>query len=205
MNGSSNEKPSSFFALVFRQKYIQRWGLMRNISPESLSEHAAECAVLTHALALIGNKIFGKSYDLGRAVMLALYHDVPEVFTGDMPTPIKYSSAQLRSQFEEIERQNVDSLISKLPPEFREDYRALILCDSPEDEALRRLVKAADKLCAYIKCVEEEKVGNREFTRARLGIEAKLCEEYASPELEYFTEHFLPAFGLTLDEQQSEQ
>ena len=200
MNGSTDGR-SAFFALVFRQKYIQRWGLMRNISPESLSEHAAECAVLTHALATIANKKFGKSYDVGRAVSLALFHDVPEVFTGDMPTPIKYASSKMRAQFEEIEKQSVEGLIDKLPAEFRDEYRALILGDGTEDEELKRLVKSADRLCAYIKCIEEEKVGNREFTRARLGIEKRLCDD-GSPELKYFIENFLPAFRLTLDEQQ---
>ena len=191
---------SSFFSLVFRQKYIQRWGLMRNALPESLAQHSSECAVITHALAVIGNKLFEKKYDVGRAVTLALYHDVPEVFTGDMPTPIKYANPVIRSEFGVIEEQSAKNLVEKLPEVLRDEYQSLFF-EEETDAELHKLVKAADKLCAYIKCVEEEKFHNSEFSRAREGIE-KALNESTLPELKYFTEHFLPAFNMTLDEQQ---
>lgn len=191
---------SSFFALVFRQKYIQRWGLMRNALPESLAQHSSECAVITHALAVIGNKLFGKSYDVGRAVTLALYHDVPEVFTGDMPTPIKYANPVIRSEFGVIEEQSAKSLVDKLPEEIRGEFVSLFF-EQESDAELHKLVKGADKLCAYIKCAEEEKFNNTEFSSARIGIEASLKENHL-PEIKYFMEHFLPAFTMTLDEQQ---
>ena len=191
---------SSFFALVFRQKYIQRWGLMRSVFPESLAQHSSECAVITHALAVIGNKLFGKSYDVGRAVTLALYHDVPEVFTGDMPTPIKYANPVVRSEFGVIEEQSARSLVDKLPRELKDEFVSLFVEDK-EDAELHKLVKGADKLCAYIKCVEEEKFHNTEFSSARIGIE-KTLKENSLPEIKYFMERFLPAFNMTLDEQQ---
>ena len=194
------KKLSSFYALVFRQKHIQRWGLMRNAFPETLAAHSSECAILTHALATIGNCVYGRDYDVGKAVTMALFHDVPEVFTGDMPTPVKYANAEIRSQFAKIEEQSTKNLIAKLPGELRSEYEGIF--DSIEnDEKHHALLKAADRLCAYIKCVEEERYGNTEFTGAKKGIEERLRES-AMPELEYFIEHFLPAFSLTLDEQQ---
>jgi len=195
-----DKKDSPFFALVFRQKYIQRWGLMRNALPESLAQHSSECALITHALAVIGNKLFGKNYDTGKAVTLALYHDVPEVFTGDMPTPIKYANPVIRSEFGIIEEQSAKNLLEKLPTELREEYKSLF-CEEEEDAELHKLVKGADRLCAYIKCVEEEKFHNTEFSQAKIGIEKKLSEAEL-PEIKYFMEHFLPAFTMTLDEQQ---
>ncbi len=195
-----DKKISPFFALVFRQKYIQRWGLMRNALPESLAQHSSECALITHALAVIGNKVFGKNYDTGRAVTLALYHDVPEVFTGDMPTPIKYASPAIRSEFGIIEEQSAKSLVEKLPPELADEFKTLF-CEDERDVELHKLVKGADRLCAYIKCVEEEKFHNTEFSSAKIGIEKRLLEAEL-PEIKYFMEHFLPAFTMTLDEQQ---
>ena len=191
---------SSFFALVFRQKYIQRWGLMRNALPESLAQHSSECAMITHALAVIGNKLFGRCYDTGKAVTLALYHDVPEVFTGDMPTPIKYANPVIRSEFGVIEEQSAKDILNKLPSELMEEYESLFY-EAEEDKELHRLVKCADKICAFVKCIEEEKFHNTEFSSARIGIEKKLREIDLS-EVKYFMEHFLPAFMLTLDEQQ---
>lgn len=195
------KKLSSFYALVFRQKYIQRWGLMRNAIPESLAVHSSECAILTHALATIGNKVYGKDYDVGKAVTMALFHDVPEVFTGDMPTPVKYANPEIRSQFASIEEQSTKALIEKLPEQLREEYTE-IFASVEGDEKHRALVKAADRLCAYIKCIDEKRFGNSEFSGAMAGIEARLWES-DMPELEYFKKYFLPAFSLTLDEQQS--
>lgn len=193
---------SSFYALVFRQKYIQRWGLMRNAFPESLAAHSSECAILAHALATIGNKVFGCDYDIGKVVIMALFHDVPEVFTGDMPTPVKYANPSIRSQFAAIEAESTKSLVSRLPESIRDEYAAIF--DAVEsDEKHHKILKAADRLCAYIKCEEEERFGNSEFTGARKGIEDRL-RETRLPELDYFMEHFLPAFRLTLDDQQAD-
>ena len=189
-------KRYSFFALVFRQKFIQRWGLMRNVKSESLSEHANETAVLTHALALIGNRVFGENYDVGRAVLLALYHDVPEVYTGDLPTPVKYFDPDTKKSYERVEKRAVSSLLSKIPPELRPDYDALL---GEPDCREKSLVKAADKLCAYIKCLEEEKCGNSEFRSAGAALK-KILDGMGSKELKWFMEHLLPTFSLTIDE-----
>lgn len=186
----------SFFSLLFRQKYITRWGLMRNTTSESLAEHSAQVAAVAHALAVIGNTKFGKHYDTGKIACIALYHDAAEVFTGDMPTPIKYFSPEMRSGYALIEKQATDKLISKLPEELRAEYASLL---TPEDEENEKIVKIADKLCAYIKCLTEEASGNREFLSAKQSTEDAL-DRYDSPELEYFREKFLCSFLLTLDE-----
>ena len=186
----------SFFSLIFREKYIRRWGLMNNTLEENLSTHSMEVAMIAHALAVIGNTLCGKSYDEGKVLAAALYHDATEVFTGDMPTPIKYFSREMRQNYELVEQKAEKNLISKLPPEFRDKY-SQILCEY--DGETKRLVKIADKLAAYIKCVEEEKLGNTEFSKAKDATLASL-EEYSCPELDYFKDNFLPAFSLTLDE-----
>ena len=152
--GENEMENNSFYALVFRQKYIKRWGLMRNTLPENLSEHAMEAAVLAHALALIGNEFFKKNYNPDRIATLALFHDVPEVYTGDLPTPVKYFDHNTRDSYQNIEDQAIASLLAKLPAPLRGTYKELFAGGSDEEH---RLVKAADKLCAYIKCVEEEK------------------------------------------------
>lgn len=190
---------NSFFALIFRQKYIRRWGLMRNVEDETLAEHSAHVAMLAHALALIGNKRLGKNYDLGMITVAALYHDGTEVYTGDMPTPIKYNTPELRQSYARIEEQAALTLLSHLPEDLREDYAPLLKEDLPED--LHRIVKAADKLAAYIKCVEEVKFGNAEFADAKKTTFNALKARNI-PELEIFLEEFLPAFELTLDEMQ---
>lgn len=188
---------NSFFSLLFRQKYITRWGLMRNTTQETLSEHSAEVAAVAHSLAVIGNIVYGKNYDAGEVACLALFHDAAEVFTGDMPTPVKYFSPEMRSGYAVIEKQAAETLLSKLPEELREHYRDLL---SPADkEESQRLVKIADKLCAYIKCLTEEASGNREFVNAKKTIEAAL-DSYDCEELDYFRKNFLGAFSLTLDE-----
>ena len=194
----SKERSNSFFAVFFRQKYINRWGLMRNVINENLSTHAAEVACIAHALAVIGNTYFGKSYDADRVTTLALYHDMPEVFTGDFPTPVKYANEALRRCYAELETKAVEQLADRLPDELREQYRQLlepVECDGE----LKKLVKAADKLCALIKCIEEEKSSNNEFSSARISIERSL-DGMKFEELEYFMKNFLPAFSGTLDE-----
>lgn len=189
---------NSFFALLFRQKYIRRWGLMRSSIPESLAEHTFETAVIAHALATVGNTLYGKSYDPERVAALALFHDASEVLTGDLPTPIKYFSREMREGYGRIEDHAIDNLLSKLPEELKDTYSSLLRHEEGDEES-HRLVKIADKLCAYIKCITEESGGNREFLSARRSIEAELdCND--SEELRYFREHLLDAFSLTIDE-----
>lgn len=188
----------SFFAVFFRQKYINRWGLMRNVTAENLSTHAAEVACLAHALALIGNTYFNKNYDADRVATLALFHDLPEVFTGDLPTPVKYANETLRQCYAQLEAQANNQLTDRLPPELQSQYRSL-LEPSDSDKELKKLVKAADKLCSLIKCIEEEKSGNSDFSSARASTEKSL-KAMSFEELDYFIEHFLPAFSGTLDE-----
>ena len=188
----------SFFAMVNRMKLIDRWALMRNTTKENIAEHSHNVAGVAHALALIGNKKFGRNYDENRAAVLALYHDTTEVITGDMPTPVKYYNDEINSAYKDIEAVAGERLLSMLPDEFREDYRPLF---EPQkgDEELWALVKAADKISALIKCVEENRMGNREFDLALKAQEAKI-ESINLPEVKYFREHFLPAYYLTLDE-----
>ena len=186
----------SFFALAFRQKYIRRWGLMRNTMTENLSEHAMETAMLAHALALIGNEYFKKQYEPDRIATLALYHDVPEVYTGDLPTPVKYFDKNSRESYQLIEEQAIASLLSKLPEKLRPTYEKIFEGGSEEEH---RLVKAADKLTAYIKCIEEEKCGNSEFRSAKAATEKSLHAMHC-PELDFFMENLLPAFAMTIDE-----
>ena len=189
----------SFYALVFRQKYIRRWGLMRNTMTENLSEHAMETAVLAHALALIGNRFYQKNYDPEHIATLALFHDVPEVFTGDLPTPVKYFDKNSRESYRQIEEMAIDNLLSKLPEELRPCYEPIF---SEENEEEHRLIKAADKLTAYIKCVEEEKCGNTEFLSAKATL-AKSLNSMHCEELNYFMQNLLPAFSMTIDEMQN--
>lgn len=189
---------NSFFAVFFRQKYINRWGLMRNVMNENLSTHAAEVSCVAHALALIGNTYFGKNYDADRVAVLALYHDMPEVFTGDLPTPVKYANQALRQCYAELENQATKQLIDRLPPELQSEYEK-ILEVFPIDKEIKKLIKGADKLCALIKCIEEEKSGNKDFTSARESTEKSL-RDMKFEELDYFMENFLPAFSGTLDE-----
>lgn len=193
-----NKKNNSFFAVFFRQKYINRWGLMRNVTNENLSTHAAEVSCIAHALAVIGNTYFGKSYNADRVAALALYHDMPEVFTGDLPTPVKYANEALRSCYAELEAKAVEQLTDRLPKELQGEYKGLLEMND-EDRQLKKLVKGADKLCALIKCIEEEKSGNSDFSSARASIERSL-NEISFEELDYFIKNFLPAFEGTLDE-----
>ena len=191
--------PSEFFAMLSRMKYIDRWGLMRNTRQENLSEHSFETAVLAHALATLRNVRFGGHVQPERAAVLALFHDAPETLTGDLPTPVKYYNPEIRDAYREVETVSARRLLSMLPDALRPAYEPLLLED-PES-GYHAVVKAADKLSAYIKCVEELKAGNAEFKQAaEQTLEA--LRGYDLPELDYFLEHFLPAFGLTLDELQ---
>jgi len=188
----------SFFSLIFRQKYIKRWGLMRNVNSESLSEHSFECAILAHCLSVIGNTYFGKEYDTEKAALLALYHDVTEVYTGDLPTPVKYFSPEMRAEYAKIEENAANVLLSKLPPEMKGSFEELLI-PKEEDLELTKIVKAADKLCAYIKCITEADAGNNEFSLAKLSTE-KALKALGSPEVDFFIENMLDAFTVTIDE-----
>lgn len=193
---------NSFFAMLSRMKLINRWGLMRNTRPENLAEHGFDTAFLAHALAVIKNRRFGGGADPGRAVLLAMYHDAAEIFTGDLPTPVKYFSAEIRGAYREVERASLSRLLSYLPDDLATDY-ADVLFANEEDGELLRIVKAADRLSALIKCLEEEKAGNGEFRRAAAAQE-KALREMGMDEVDCFMSEFLPAFGLTLDEQESD-
>lgn len=187
----------SFFAYLSRMRYISRWGLMRNTFQENIQEHSHMVAVLAHALAVIRRDVLGKQADPGLAAAAALYHDAPEILTGDLPTPIKYYSPDIRDAYKQVEKVSADKLAAMLPQELRPAFAPLLREDYDPDT--RALVKAADKLSAYIKCVEELKAGNAEFRQAaEQTLEA--LKGYGLPEVDYFMERFLPAFGLTLDE-----
>ena len=189
----------NFFALISRMRYIGRWGLMRNTFQENIQEHSHMVAVLAHALAVIRRDLFGGDLDPEHAAMLALYHDAPEILTGDLPTPVKYYNPEIREAYREVEEVSARRLLSMLPEALRPSIAPLLR--EGYDPGLRTLVKAADKLSAHIKCVEELKAGNAEFKQAaEQTLEA--LQGYGLPELDYFLEHFLPAFGLTLDELQ---
>lgn len=171
---------------------------MRNTRSESLCEHAYETAVLAHALATIGNTLFDKTYDPNLVAAAALFHDAPEVYTGDLPTPVKYFNEGIRETYRKIEENAKNRLLDELPPSLRPTYAPLIREELAPDDA--KLVKAADKLSAYIKCLEEKKSGNDEFDSARESTLASL-KALHSPELDYFIAHFLPAFEKNLDQQ----
>ena len=187
---------SHFFAYLSRMRFIQRWALMRNTAPENVQEHSHQVAVLAHALAVIRNEKFGGHADAGAVAVAALYHDASEILTGDMPTPIKYYNPDIRDAYREVEQFSANKLLHMLPEEFQPVYAPILTVTDPETE---RLVKAADKLSAHIKCLEELKAGNLEFRRAAEQTEQAL-DDFHLPELTYFREHFLPSFRLTLDE-----
>jgi len=187
---------SPFYAYIGRMRNITRWALMRNTFSENVQEHSHMVAVLAHALAVIRLRVFGGQIDPGAVAVAALYHDAPEILTGDMPTPIKYYDPEIEAAYRRVEAVAEDKLIAMLPAELRADYAPILRAS---DEETRRLVKAADKLSAYIKCVEELKAGNLEFRPAAEQTRAAL-EAMALPELDYFMAHCMPAFSMTLDE-----
>lgn len=192
----------NFFAILSRMKYITRWALMRNTRQENICEHSQDVAVLAHGLAVLTNRRFGGRVDEGRCVLLALYHDAPEIFTGDLPTPVKYYNPAIRDAYRQVESVSANKLLSMLPDDLRQDYQSLLLPQEAETGYPEeyRLVKAADKLSALIKCVEELKQGNREFQQARRATEESIRQMHI-PAADCFLEEFLPAFELTLDEQ----
>ena len=187
----------SFFAMISRMKYIDRWALMRNTDRESLDSHSKEVAVIAHALAVIGNKRFGKNYNPDRAAVLGLYHDAHEIITGDMPTPVKYQNEDILVAFKAVEDSANEKLLNKLPEDLREEFSSLLTGEN-EDEELLILIKAADRLSALIKCIEEHKAGNTEFKEAEKST-LKRIKKMNVPEADVFLNEFLPAYEQTLD------
>lgn len=191
------DSPSHFFAYMSRMKFIQRWGVMRNTHSENIQEHSLQAAMLGHALAIIARDQFGRDVDPERVMALALYHDASEVITGDLPSPIKHHDPDLSSAYGRIEEAARVRLTSMLPASLRDAYRPLLAGkDRPEH---LQLVKAADKLCSYLKCLEELNSGNEEFTHARDSIRREI-EALDMAEVGWFMERFVPSFSLTLDE-----
>ena len=189
---------SHFFAYLSRMKLINRWPLMRNVQTENISEHSLQVAFVAHALALIKNKKFAGNVNPERIALIAMFHDAGEVLTGDLPTPIKYYNPEIAREYKKIEKIAEQKLVGMLPPEFQDDYRMLIDSDALQPEE-QHIVKQADALCAYLKCLEEIGAGNTEFHLAKARLE-KTLEERRSPEMDYFRDVFIPGFSLSLDE-----
>ena len=189
---------SHFFAYLSRMKFINRWGLMHNTYPENIQEHSLRVAVIAHALAIIRNRFFGGAVNPERTAVLALYHDASEVLTGDLPAPIKNFNPEIKRAYKAIEAAAGRKLLQMLPDVLQADYRGLFAADEADREH-RELVTAADKLCAYVKCLEEIGAGNPEFAKAEKALRASL-DALGLPEVRYFLDTFVPSFRLTLDE-----
>lgn len=191
--------PYNFYAFMDRMKYIKRWSLMRSVREENIMEHSQQVAMLAHALAVIRNRIFGGNVDAEKCVMYAVYHECSEVMTGDLPTPIKYFNNSIHGAYKELENRACDKLLNTLPDELKWDIEEYVKPDTASAEY--KIVKAADRLAAYIKCLEEQRCGNTEFEKAKKSIEADLHSRNME-EVEYFFENFIQPFYLTLDELQ---
>lgn len=187
----------AFFAMMARLKWIDRWALMRNSEEENLSEHSLQVAMLSHVLCVIGNKRFGKNLDAEHAAMFGMYHDVSEILTGDMPTPVKYRNKTIKGAYKQIEDDANESLLTLLPEDIRDEYRKVLF---PEEKYSyeAKLVKAADKISAYIKCLEEKKAGNDEFADAEHST-LESIKAMELEEIEVFLNEFLPSYKKTLD------
>ncbi len=192
------QKKYSFFAMLARMKYIERWALMRNSVTENISEHSLEVSVIAHALAILGNKRLGKNYNSEHVALLGIYHDCTEIITGDMPTPVKYKNPDIQSAYKQIEKEAALRLLDMLPEDLREAYQPYFIVET-EDKESYRLVKAADKISALIKCLEEEAAGNKEFHSAKQTITDSI-KTMCCPEADIFLKEFLPLYQLTLDE-----
>ena len=189
---------SHYFAYLARMKFIQRWGLMRNTRTENIQEHSLQVAMIAHALAVIDNTFYGGDVDPQRTTLLAVFHDAEEVITGDLPTPIKYFNPKVKEAVDGLEEVAKQRLLGMVPEALQPHYEGLFFARD-EDARAWRMVKLADKLCAYLKCLEEAKAGNREFTRAEETIRQGL-EDLQEPVVGYFLETFVPSFRLTIDE-----
>lgn len=185
-----------FFAYMARMKYIKRWGLMRNGREENIQEHSLQTAMIAHCLALINNRVFAGGAQPEHIMAIALYHETAEVLTGDLATPIKYFNPKIKAAYQEIEKTANDKLLQMLPEELRPDYEQLIKSHTSEEY---RLVKAADKISALLKCIEETKSGNTEFREAKKSLEKEI-QSMELPEADYFMRHFAGSFELSLDE-----
>jgi 5'-deoxynucleotidase len=194
----SSSTVSHFFAYLSRMRFIRRWGLMHNTYPENIQEHSLRVAVIAHALAVIRNRLFQGGVDAERTAVLALYHDASEVLTGDLPAPVKYFNPEIKTAYKAIEAAAARRLLDMIPGSLKGDYEALLL-PADADAAHRELITAADKLCAYLKCLEEIAAGNQEFSKAEKSLRATV-ERLDLPEVRYFLETFVPSFRLTLDE-----
>lgn len=192
----SSTSCSHFLAFLFRMKYINRWSLMRNTEIENIAEHSLQVAMIAHLLATIRNKYYNGNLDSNHIAVLAMFHDASEIITGDMPTPIKYFNPELKEAYKNVENIANQKLLSMLPEDFKEIYQNIFFHNGSEEWII---VKAADKLAAYIKCVEEEKAGNKEFVKAKETI-SKSLDAINRPEVRYFMDIFMCSFSLTLDE-----
>ena len=188
---------NNFFALISRMRYISRWGLMRNSLPENIQEHSHMVAVIAHALGVIRRDVYGIPCNPDQCASVALYHDASEILTGDLPTPIKYNNQEIMAAYHEIEDLASEKLLRMLPPELQSSFEPIMIGDAAKE--LHPIVKAADKLSAYIKCIEERKAGNNEFLSAEKQTRESLLHSDL-PEVKYFMEYFIPAFEKTLDE-----
>jgi 5'-deoxynucleotidase len=186
-----------FYAYMDRMKYIKRWQLMRSTRKENIMEHSQSVAVLAHALVTIHNDVYGGHADVLKTLLYAMYHEVSEVMTGDLPTPIKYYNRSIHGAYKELERSACEKITGMLPTEMQDELSQYILADEESEEY--KLVKAADRMAAYIKCLEEMRLGNKEFSKAKKSIEEDLHSRNI-PEVEYFFKHFIPSFNVTLDE-----
>lgn len=187
-----------FYAMLSRMKYINRWGLMRNTREENLSEHSLEVAFIAHALGIINNEVFNGSINADRLAILGMYHDVTEIITGDMPTPVKYYNSEIRTAYKEVEKAAGQEILTGLPENIRKRYNNL-LTESETEKELWIYVKAADKLSALIKCIEERKMGNTDFFKAEQSTLDSI-KNMGIAEADYFMKHFIPAYSMTLDE-----
>lgn len=189
-----------FYAYMDRMKYIKRWQLMRSVREENIMEHSQAVTLFAHALAVIHNDVFGGSADVLKTVLYATYHETSEVMTGDLPTPIKYYNQGIQGAYKALEKSACEKIVATLPKEMQGSIAPFVLAD--ENSMEYKLVKAADRLAAYVKCLEELRSGNSEFSKAKKSIEEDLHSRNM-PEIEYFFEHFVPSFSLTLDELES--
>ena len=190
----------SFFAMMSRIKYINRWGLMNNTRNETLSEHSLEVAIIAHALGVINNKRLGGNISADRLAVLAIFHDASEIITGDLPTPVKYNNDKIKNAYKEIEEQAQQRLLKMLPDDIAEEYHP-ILCPTESEAELWKYIKAADKISALIKCTEELIMGNREFAKAQQST-LNAINSIELPEVKIFMDELFPAYELTLDEQE---
>ncbi len=186
-----------FYAYMDRMKYIKRWQLMRSTREENIMEHSHGVTLLAHSLAVIHNEVFGGNVDVLKTVLYAVYHETSEVMTGDLPTPIKYYNRSIHGAYKDLEKTACEKMVGMLPEKMQGSLAPYVLAD--EESVEYKLVKAADRLSAYIKCLEELRLGNSEFSKAKKSIEEDLHARNI-PEVEYFFEHFIPSFSLTLDE-----